>query len=103
MAKYLVLYKAGGSGPENMDDPTPDEHRAWLEWRDTVGDALVDFGSATIAVAVRDRPYQAVVADLIEGLVVVNELDGIAATRVRTAMWEAVVAAHAGAAWRGAA
>ena len=50
MAKYLVLYKAGGSGPENMDDPTPDEHRAWLEWRDTVGDALVDFGSATIAV-----------------------------------------------------
>jgi hypothetical protein len=60
-------------------------------------------GSATIAVAVKGRPYQAMVADLIEGLVLVNELDGIEATRVRTAMWEAIVAAHAEAAWRGAA
>ena len=60
-------------------------------------------GSATVAVAVRDRPYQAVVADLIEGIVVVNELDGTEATRVRTRLWEVVVEAHAAAAWPGAA
>ena len=60
-------------------------------------------GNATIAVAVKDRPYQAVVADLIEGIVVVNELEGIAATRVRTHLWEEVVAAHSDATWRGAA
>ena len=33
-------------------------------------------GTATVAVVVRNRPYQAVVADMIEGLVIVNELDG---------------------------
>lgn len=60
-------------------------------------------GTVTVAVAVKDRPYQAVVADLIEGVVVVNELDGIAATRLRTALWEEVVATHAAAAWPGAA
>jgi hypothetical protein len=60
-------------------------------------------GATTVAVAVRDRPYQAVVADLIEGIVVTNELSGAEATRVRTALWEEVVAAHAEAAWPGAA
>ena len=60
-------------------------------------------GTATVAVAVRGRPYQAVVADLIEGVVIVNELDGIEATRLRTALWEEIVAAHAEAAWPGAA
>lgn len=60
-------------------------------------------GPATVAVAVRDRPYQAVIADLIEGVVVVNELDGFEATRVRTALWEAVVATHEAASWPGAA
>ena len=51
----------------------------------------------------RGRPYQAVVADLIEGVVIVNQLTGIEATRLRTALWEAIVAAHAEAAWAGAA
>ena len=60
-------------------------------------------GSATIAVVVKHRPYQAVVADMIEGLVIVNELDGMQATRLRTALWEEVVASHAAAAWPGAA
>jgi hypothetical protein len=60
-------------------------------------------GAATVAVAVRDRPFQAVVADLIEGIVVVNGLVGAEATRVRTALWEEVVAGHAEAAWPGAA
>jgi hypothetical protein len=60
-------------------------------------------GTATVAVAVRGRPYQAVVADLIEGVVIVNQLTGIEATRLRTALWEEIVAAHAEAAWAGAA
>jgi len=60
-------------------------------------------GNATVAVSVKDRPYQAVVADLIEGIVVVNDLQGIAATRVRTGLWEEVVAAHSDATWLGAA
>ena len=60
-------------------------------------------GSATVAVAVKNRPYQAVIADLIEGIVVVNKLDGTSATRIRTQLWEAVVEAHREAAWAGAA
>jgi hypothetical protein len=60
-------------------------------------------GAATIAVSVRGRPFEAVVADLIEGIVVVNELDGFEATRLRTALWEAVLSAHAASTWRGAA
>lgn len=51
-------------------------------------------GSATVAVVVKGRPYQAVIADLIEGIVVVNDLTGAEATRVRTHLWEAVVGAH---------
>jgi hypothetical protein len=51
-------------------------------------------GSATVAVVARGRPAQAVVADLIEGVVVVNQLDGVEAARLRTALWEEVVTAH---------
>ncbi|MEZ5138280.1 MAG: hypothetical protein R2702_19780 [Acidimicrobiales bacterium] len=60
-------------------------------------------GTATISVALRDRPFQAVIADLIEGIVVVNELDGVEAARLRTALWEAVVAAEPDLLLRGAA
>ena len=60
-------------------------------------------GTATVAVAVKGRPYEAVVADLIEGVVIVNELDGIEAARLRTAMWAEVVASHDAASFRGAA
>jgi hypothetical protein len=49
-------------------------------------------GSTTVAVVVRGRPHQAVVADLIEGIVVANGLEGAEATRVRTHLWAAVVA-----------
>lgn len=51
-------------------------------------------GQATVAVVVKGRPFQAVIADLIEGIVVANRLDGATATRVRTKLWEAVVAAQ---------
>ena len=60
-------------------------------------------GTATVAVAVRGRPFQAVVADLIEGVVIVNGLDGVDATRTRTALWDAVVTAEPGLGLRGAA
>ncbi len=50
-------------------------------------------GGATVAVVVKGRPYQAVIADLIEGIVVTNDLSGARATRVRTHLWEAVVSA----------
>ena len=47
----------------------------------------------TVAVVIKGRPYQAVIADLIEGIVVVNDLSGAEATRIRTHLWEAVVGA----------
>lgn len=43
-----------------------------------------------MAVAVRGRPWAAVVADMIEGVVVANHLTGAAADQCRTAMWSAV-------------
>ena len=48
-----------------------------------------------VSVATKGRPLPAVVADLIEGLVLINELSGVAATRERTALWAAVVGSEA--------
>ena len=39
---------------------------------------------------VAGRPWTNVLADLIDGIVVVNELDGAAAIRCRTALWSAL-------------
>ena len=47
-------------------------------------------GGATIAVVVRGRPWAAVVADMIEGVVVANQLAGSAADRTRAHLWAAV-------------
>ncbi|MCB0977479.1 MAG: hypothetical protein KDB02_08475 [Acidimicrobiales bacterium] len=55
-------------------------------------------GSTTVAVVVKGRPFQAVTADLIEGVIVANDLSGGEATRTRTWLWEAVVTAQAAAA-----
>lgn len=41
---------------------------------------------------VRGRPFQAVIADMIEGIIVTNGLTGAAATRLRTELWENVLA-----------
>ncbi len=49
-------------------------------------------GGATVAVRLRGRPFVAVVADMVEGVLVANELTGTEATRVRTALWAAVAA-----------
>ena len=47
-------------------------------------------GVATVAVVLRDRPWVAVLADMIEGVVVANDLRGPAADRARTLLWAAV-------------
>lgn len=49
-------------------------------------------GGATVAVRFRGRPWPAVLADMIEGVVVTNGVVGPAADGVRTAMWEALEA-----------
>jgi hypothetical protein len=48
-------------------------------------------GGATVSVEVAGRPREAVVADMVEGVVVVNGVSGPDATRLRTALWEAVL------------
>jgi len=41
-----------------------------------------------VAVRLRGRPSSAVIADMIEGVIVVNDLPPPAATRLRTELWE---------------
>ena len=40
----------------------------------------------TVAVALRDRPWGAVVADMVEGVVAANRLGGVGADRARAAL-----------------
>jgi hypothetical protein len=40
-----------------------------------------------VAVALRDRPFVAVLGDMIEGVIVVNRLVAPVADQVRTALW----------------
>ena len=47
-------------------------------------------GAAVVSVRVRDRPGAAVVADMIEGIVVVNGLVTPDADRLRAELWEVV-------------
>jgi hypothetical protein len=44
-------------------------------------------GSTTIAVALRNRPWGAVLADMVDGVVVANRLRGVAADQCRNALW----------------
>lgn len=44
-------------------------------------------GQAIVAVAFRGRSWSAVISDLIEGVVFVNELTGAAASRARDDLW----------------
>lgn len=44
----------------------------------------------TVAVRLSERPLGAVVADMVEGVIVTNDLTGAEATRTRTVLWEAV-------------
>jgi hypothetical protein len=47
-------------------------------------------GPAVVSVAHRGRPFLAVVADLVEGVVAANGLAGADAIRVRSALWDAI-------------
>ena len=46
-------------------------------------------GGAQVAVLVRGRPWVAVLADMIEGVVAANHLTGGPADQLRTALWRA--------------
>jgi hypothetical protein len=46
--------------------------------------------SATISVVLRDRPWQAVLADMIEGIIVANQLPSGRADTVRRVLWLSV-------------
>ena len=48
---------------------------------------------AVVSVRIRGRVPAAVVADMVEGVVVANELDGASASRLRAALWDAIAAA----------
>jgi hypothetical protein len=51
-------------------------------------------GGAVVAVRVRGRPWAAMAADLIEGVVVTNRLTGADAHRCRVRLWEALAPAE---------
>jgi hypothetical protein len=44
-------------------------------------------GGTVVAVRLQDRPWPAVLGDLVEGVVVVNGLRGAEADRCRNALW----------------
>ena len=50
-------------------------------------------GSVTVAVRLRERPWAAVVADMVEGVIVANRLEGSAADHARARLWAALQAA----------
>ncbi len=47
-----------------------------------------------VSIRLRDRPWIAVLVDMIDGLVATNLLDGVDAARLRTLLWEAVMASE---------
>lgn len=47
-------------------------------------------GGVTVSIVLRDRPWAAVLADMIEGTLVANDLAGAEADTIRTALWLAV-------------
>jgi hypothetical protein len=51
-----------------------------LRWRDD--------GTAVVAVQLRGRPWPAVLADLVEGVVVANRLQGLDAEACRRLLWD---------------
>jgi hypothetical protein len=47
----------------------------------------------TVAVALRGRPWPAVMADMVEGVVAANRLAGVPADHARAALWQAATTA----------
>jgi hypothetical protein len=54
--------------------------------------------SAVVAVRMRGRNFRLVLADMIDGVIAVNRLDGDAANRAREGLWRSVEPDHANAA-----
>ena len=55
-------------------------------------------GSATVAIVLRGRPWSAVLADMVEGIVVANRLTGARADQIRSVLWLSVESPRADAA-----
>ena len=53
-------------------------------------------GSATVSVVLRDRPWPAVLADMVEGVVAANSLRDAEADRARDRLWGGLEAADPG-------
>ncbi len=51
-------------------------------------------GSATVAVRLRGRPWLAVLADMVDGVIIANDLDPAQANDLRTDLWSAVEGTH---------
>jgi len=68
--------------PGFRSPPRADDADRTLRWRPD--------GSAVVAVRLKERPWTAVLADMIEGVVVANGLEGRRAERCRGALWAAV-------------
>jgi len=49
-----------------------------------------DERAGVVSVAVRSRPLAAVIADMIEGVVVLNRLSAVEATLARAALWQSL-------------
>lgn len=47
-------------------------------------------GGATVAIRYRDRPWPAVLADMIEGVVATNDESSLPADEIRAALWKAL-------------
>ncbi len=74
--------RAGYRAPSFRSRPRGSSHRT-IRRRDD--------GSATVAVALRQRPLPAVLGDLIDGIIVANQLTGEPAAELRDALWLAVL------------
>ncbi len=81
-ALTAAAHEMGLSAPSYQSPPTSSGLNRSIQ-RTSPGDFVV-------AVRVNNRPFAAVVADAIEGLVVGNELNGSAASCVRDKLWSAV-------------
>jgi hypothetical protein len=63
MTKYMILYRAPVSAREQMAAGTPEQAeagmKAWMEWAENAGPAIVDLGSPLAAVIDAGTPVPA--------------------------------------------
>jgi hypothetical protein len=74
MAAFLLLYRADPAAMAALPQPTPEEGaqimKAWMDWGQSAGDAIIDFGNPTVAASPGADPtvggYSLVAADSYE-------------------------------------